>query len=236
MVENLDWNIGRLRGEMDSLPEFKSNRLTAYFSDHGDYMGTHGAINRKENPHENAVRIPAIFHWPEQIPVQGRRDGLLFSLVDLFPTTLGLLGLDVPDHSQGIDFSDALRGRQDFDEPDAVLLEMSGNPRWNLDFLDWRGLVTARWKYAFYETGHQLLYDLENDPFEMNNLADAEPQTCAEMRGRLLELLADSREPYFDVLIEHGAQVAGPALDVSEFYGKGKLAPIWPDLVRRHEP
>ena len=101
MVENLDWNIGRLRDELDSLPVFRSNRLTAYFSDHGDYMGTHGAINRKENPHENAVRIPAIFHWPEQIPAQGRRDGLLFSLVDLFPTTLGLLGLDVPVHVRG---------------------------------------------------------------------------------------------------------------------------------------
>ena len=236
MVENLDWNIGRLRGALDSLPDFSNNRLTVYFSDHGDYMGNHGAINRKENPHENAVRIPAIFHWPEQVPAQGRRAGLLFSLVDLLPTTLGLLGLNVPDQCQGIDFSEAVRGQQEFTGPDAVLLEMSGNPRWNLDFLDWRGLVTDRWKYAFYETGHQLLFDLENDPFEMNNLADAEPEICAALRGRLLDLLAESREPYFDVLIEHGAPLEGPALDVGETYGKGKLSPIWPDLVRRHKP
>ena len=236
MVENLDWNIGRICDTLNSLPEFSDNTLKIYFSDHGDYMGTHGAINRKENPHENSVRIPAIFHWPGQIPAQGRRDGLLFSLVDLFATTLGLLGLDVPLHSQGIDFSDALRGQQSFEGPDAVLLEMSGNPRWSLDFLDWRGLVTDRWKYAFYETGHQLLYDLDSDPFEMNNLAASDTETCAEMRGKLLDLLADSREPYFDVLMEHGVPPQGPALDVGQSTNRGKLAPIWPDLVRKDEP
>ncbi len=235
MVENLDWNIGRLVDALDGLPDFEENRLTVYFSDHGDYMGSHGAINRKEHPHENSVRIPAILHWPEQIPAQGKRGGLLFSLVDLLPTTLGLLGLDVPGHCQGTDFSDALRGAPAFRGPDAVLLEMSGIPRWTLDSLDWRGLVTSRWKYAFYETGHQLLFDLENDPFEMNNLIESDPDTCAAMRGKLLELLAESREPYFDVLIEDGAPLQGPALDVGESRRKGNLAPVWPDFVRPRE-
>lgn len=235
MVENLDWNIGRLVGALDGLPDFRDNRLTVYFSDHGDYMGARGAINRKEHPHENSVRIPAIFHWPEQIPAQGRRDGLLFSLVDMLPTTLGLLGLEAPGHCQGRDFSDALRGEQDFSGPEAVLLEMSGIPRWTLDSLDWRGLVTSRWKYAFYETGHELLFDLEDDPFEMANLAEVDAETCAAMRGKLLELLAESREPYFDVLIENGAPLQGPALDVGESRRQGNLAPIWPELVRRLE-
>ena len=118
MVENLDWNIGHLRETLDSLPDFESNRLTVYFSDHGDYMGTHGAINRKENPHENSVRIPC------SISLAGadsgtRQEGMDFSsaLSTCYPTTLGLLGLDVPVHCQGIDFSDGLRGQQDFAGP-----------------------------------------------------------------------------------------------------------------------
>lgn len=233
MVENLDWNIGRLREGLAALPGFQENTLTVYFSDHGDYMGTQGAINRKENPHEQSVRIPAIFHWPEVIPAQPRRTDLLFSLVDLLPTTLGLLGLEIPRHCQGQDFSSALRGERDVAGPDAVLLEMVGNPRWHLDFLDWRGLVTERWKYAFYETGHELLFDLHADPYEMENLAGEAPDRCAELRSRLLALLAESREPYFDVLIEHGVPPAGPVLDVGEFTGRGLLAPIWPELVRK---
>jgi arylsulfatase A-like enzyme len=229
MVENLDHNIGRLLTALDELPGFQDNTLKVYFSDHGDYMGSHGAINRKENPHEESVRIPAIFHWPGHLPAQGQQPAL-FSLVDLFATTLGLVGVDIPAYSQGRDFSPALRG-QTFDGPEAVLLEMAGNPRWNLDFLDWRGLVTERWKYAFYETGHELLFDLENDPGELTNLAEADPQQCAHMRQRLLRLLAEAREPYFDVLIEHGVQAEGPVRNVSTS-NPARLSPHWADLVR----
>ena len=231
MVENLDANLGRLLETLNRLPQFRDNTLTIYFSDHGDYMGTHGLINRKENPHEQSVRIPAIFHRPGHIPAQGLRDeGLLFSLVDLMPTTLGLLGLDVPTYCQGTDFSPALRGEA-FNSPESVLLEMSGNPRWNLDFLDWRGLVNQRWKYAFYETGHELLYDLTNDPYEQHNLAQADSATCAQMRQSLLHLLAETREQYFDVLIEHGVPPEGPVRDVGES-GNGRIAPVWTDLIQ----
>lgn len=235
MVENLDWNIGRLLAALAALPAFNDNTLTIYFSDHGDFMGTHGAINRKEHPHEQAVRVPAIFHWPGEIPAQGTRDGLLFSLVDLLPTTLGLLDLAIPLHSQGINASAAVRGDDSFQGPDAVLLEMSGSPRWNFDHHDWRGLVTDRWKYAVYDTGHELLFDLAHDPHETKNLAQSEPEQCSALRSQLLQLLAATREPYFDVLIEHGVPPATPTLDVGEWHGIGKLSPVWSDTVKPHE-
>jgi len=201
MIENLDWNIGRLMEALASLPRFRDT-LVVYFSDHGDFMGSHALYNRKEHPHEESVRVPAIFHWPGGIAPRGPVDGL-FSLVDLLATTLGLLGIEPPPHNQGRDFSPALRG-EPFRGPDAVLLEMVNNPRWNLDFYDWRGFVTDRWKYAFYETGRELLFDLDADPYEMRNLAREDPALCGQMRRRLLELLEAAREPYFDVLIEHG--------------------------------
>ena len=69
----------------------------------------------------------------------------------------------------------------------------------------------------------------------MANLAEVDAETCEAMRGKLLELLAESREPYFDVLIENGAPLQGPALDVGESRRRGNLAPIWPELVRRLE-
>ena len=85
---------------MSAEPTRIEDTLTIYFSDHGDYMGSHGVFNTKEHPHEESVRIPAIFHWPDQIPAQGPTDGL-FSLVDLLATTLGLAGAQVPVWSQG---------------------------------------------------------------------------------------------------------------------------------------
>ncbi|MFW6457322.1 MAG: sulfatase [Planctomycetota bacterium] len=212
MIENLDWNIGRVMDQVQTLSEF-DNTLTVYFSDHGDFMGSHDRQERKEHPHEESVRIPALFHWPEQLPAQGNIDGL-FSLVDLLPTTLGLLNADIPSHVQGTDFSPALRG-ESFSGPDTVLLEMVNNPRWRLDFLDWRAVVTEKWKYAFYETGEEMLFDLEDDPFEMHNLADSSPQQKEEMQKLLLQELDASREPYFHVLIEDGVEPEGPVTDVS---------------------
>jgi arylsulfatase A-like enzyme len=213
MVENIDWNLGKLVSVIDSNPKFE-NTLLCYTSDHGEYMGCHGRFNRKEEPHEESVRIPAIFRWKGRIAPTGKVSGL-FSLVDMMPTTLGLVGIDVPQHSQGTDFSPLIRGEK-FSGPEEVLLEMTINPRWNLDFLDWRGFVTREWKYAFYETGEELLFNLGEDPFELNNLAETHHDKRDEMRKRLLDLLDKTREPYFDVLINHGVQVEREDIDVSK--------------------
>jgi arylsulfatase A-like enzyme len=202
MIENLDWNIGRVVDAINRLPKFRDT-VVVYISDHGEFLGSHGRAQRKEHPHEESVRIPAIFHCPRLVRPQGRVGGL-FSLVDLLPTTLGLLGMESPPHSQGFDFSPALRGER-CAGPAEVLLEMVGNPRWNMDFVDWRGVVTQDWKYAYYETGEELLFDLAHDPAEQRNLAACNPGQKRVMQQRLLQCLRQSREPYFDVLIEHGA-------------------------------
>jgi arylsulfatase A-like enzyme len=209
MIENLDWNMGRLLDAVSELPRFSGEQtMVVYISDHGDFMGSHGLHDRKEHPHEECTRIPALFHWPGILPAQGAADGL-FGLVDLLPTTCGLIGCDIPVWTQGTDFSPRLRGPT-FNDPEWQLLEMSGSPRWCLDFVDWRAVVTERWKYAFYETGTELLFDLESDPFEGHNLAAEMPQKRDELRALLLEALRETREPFFDVLIEHGVACPMP--------------------------
>jgi arylsulfatase A-like enzyme len=215
MIENLDWNIGRLLATLEGIPRFAGpNTLIVYIADHGEFMGSHGLYTRKEHPHEESVRIPAIFRWPEKVLPLGITEGL-FGLVDLLATTCGLLGLEIPPWNQGCDFSPLLRGAP-FAAPEEQLIEMVNNPRWNLDFMDWRGLVTPRWKYAFYETGTELLFDLETDPYEMNNLAQEAPDECRQMRHRLLATLQETREPYFDVLIEHGVRCPPQVLNVAD--------------------
>lgn len=192
-------------------------------------MGSHGVINRKEYPHQESVRIPTIFHYPGELPAQPNSNDL-FSLVDLLPTTLGLIDAEIPAYLQGLDFSPSVRG-DGFKGPEKVLLEMCGNPRWSLDFLDWRAVVTDRWKYAYFETGHELLFDLHEDPYEQNNLASTETRQRDQCRQELLNLLAQTREPYFDVIMEHGVPVESPVQDVSAA-SPGGLAPTWKDTIQ----
>ena len=136
------------------------------------------------------------------------------SLVDLMATTLGLVGADLPPWNQGVDFSPLLRG-EPFDRPQSVLLEVVGCPRASLNYMDWRGYVSEQWKYAYYESGLEMLFDLAADPYEMHNLADDDPGACATHRAHLLELLGQTREPFFDVLIEHGRKNIEPVTNVS---------------------
>jgi hypothetical protein len=53
------------------------------------------------------------------------------------------------------------------------------------------------------------------------------------LRGQLLQLLADTREPYFDVLIEHGVVPDGPTINVSNRQ-LGQISPAWADMI--HTP
>jgi arylsulfatase A-like enzyme len=103
MIENVDWNLGRV---FDAVQRRGRDTLLVYLSDHGEFLGSHGRVCRKEHPYEEAVRIPALFRWPGRIPARGGIDGL-FSLVDLMPTLLGLAGLPQPAHLQGHDWSPA---------------------------------------------------------------------------------------------------------------------------------
>lgn len=134
--------------------------------------------------------------WPGHIPESHVPQGM-FSLVDMLATTLGLVGCQVPVWTQGRDFSPTLRGDSGpgdtgFTPPAEVLLEMVGSPRWRLSMPDWRGLVSERWKYAFTENRFELLFDLHADPFERHNLAQQDPEQCALLRARLLELLHET--------------------------------------------
>jgi arylsulfatase A-like enzyme len=213
MIENLDWNIGRLVDAIDTIPALE-NTLVVYISDHGEFLGSHGRIERKELPHEESIRIPTVFRWKGVIPAQGIRPEL-FSLVDLQKTVLGLTGIEAPRYDQGFDYSGTILGKDSPAGQDRVLIEMHGSPRWILDEPDWRGVLTKEWKYVFFDNGSELLFDLENDPYELNYLSMASPDRVEAMKTLLLSELERTREPYFDVLIQNGETPAGPVTDVS---------------------
>jgi arylsulfatase A-like enzyme len=237
MIENLDANIGRLRAALDANPRFAGNTVLAYVSDHGDFAGSHGSISNKEKPHQESVRIPAVFHAPGRIAARGVDAQRLFSLVDLAPTLLGLAGIAIPRHVQGYDWSAFLAGA-DEPGPSEVLIEMCGVPRWDLARIDWRGFIDRRYTYCFYETGDEELFDHDADPHEQANLADTRPELLPGMRQRLRHLLAATREPYWDVLLDD-PQPVPPARDVGrntyrpERHG---MSPHWRRITKVQPP
>ena len=101
-ISAVDNEIGRLLTtleETDALAE----TLIVYTSDHGDMLGSHGKL-RKGAFFRESAQVPLVLAWPGKIAA-GQENEMLIGLIDIYPTLLGLCGLDVPDTARGEDLS-----------------------------------------------------------------------------------------------------------------------------------
>lgn len=173
-IENIDANVGRLLAGLSQAGILDDTHVM-FFCDHGDQMGSQGRFG-KCVPYEESVRVPFLIGGGVPMAYDGRKCGsapCLLNHVDIAPTTLGLCGIDVPDWMEGFDYSHRRTG-VDFEqrtagEPDSAYLQLIGDRE---SGYAWRCVITrGGWKYACVKNGHWLLFNLNDDPYEQNNLA-----------------------------------------------------------------
>ncbi len=200
MIENLDWNFGRIR-EVLAKTGLEANTHVIFFSDHGDMHGSHGQF-LKTSPYEEAMRVPFIHvKGPGGYGdcVVGERDWLI-NHVDYLPTTLGLAGVPIPRGLPGFDYSPHIMGRPGaLPVPESAYLQLV-HPTCHPHSVDrpWRGVVTREgWKYVCLEGQPLLMFNLREDPAELCNLALN--TAFADRRRELQSLLADWIERVGDV-------------------------------------
>lgn len=191
-IENIDANVGRL---VDGLRDtgLLHDTHVMVFCDHGDQMGSQGRFG-KCVPYEETVRIPFLIGGGQPMGNDGMRAGnapCLMNHVDIAPTTLGLCGIDVPDWMEGFDYSHRRTGinarERSEQEPESAYLQLIGDRE---SSYAWRCVVTRDgWKYACVANGEWMLYDLNSDPYEQNNLAfnTSHRKKRADMKARLQE-------------------------------------------------
>lgn len=163
----LDAQIGRLLARLDALG-MAQNTIVVFTSDHGDMLGSHGTYSKRK-PWEESVRVPAILRMPGVIPA-GVTSDAPFSHIDMVPTLMGLSGLRSEPQMHGFDFSRYVRGESETTPGFAHLMMYSQTE--GGEFPPWRGIRSRKYKYARFQHKPWMLYDLEQDPYEMNNLLD----------------------------------------------------------------
>lgn len=186
-IENLDWNLGRIMAALTRLG-LDQNTHVVFFSDHGDMHGSHGYV-RKSSPWEEAVRIPCIFRPAGGQRIAAESDAPL-NHVDFAPTTLGLCGIEPPEWMEGTDFSHhILPGRPTPErEPQSAFLQHVFRKRFDCLNRVWRGIRTRDgWKYVCLEGQPLLMFNLNEDPYELANLAflDIYNDKRAELQAEL---------------------------------------------------
>lgn len=193
-ITAVDSAIGRLIGALAEL-DLAENTIVVVTSDHGDMLGSHG-MRLKRKPYEESIRVPGIVRYPAKAK-PGRVSRALWSHVDFAPTLLKLCGVDVPGDMQGADLSAEIAGSPALNggsavrgTPESVFFQIflpfagDGTPG------AWRGVRTERHMYARTEKSSWLLYDLENDPYELKNLVDDPAST--NIKERMDKILIDT--------------------------------------------
>lgn len=182
MIENLDMNVGRVLHRLEETG-LEEDTIVIFFSDHGDMHGSHGRI-LKCVPWEESIRVPFLVRLPNSLesyetPLGNHIRNLPINHVDIAPTTLGLCGIQTPEWMRGSDLSDLFLDRtfnQSHSMPETTFLQLV-DPGWTNRFAGdrerpWRGVVTQDgWKYAVLEGQPWLMYNLNEDPYELVNVA-----------------------------------------------------------------
>ncbi len=164
MISMIDDAIGRVLERLQILG-LAEDTVVIFTSDHGDYMGDHGLMPKNTTHYQGLIRVPFIWNDPAD-PALGIADSGLASPIDIAPTILARAGLQPYNGIQVLDLSTALA-------PESIIVE-EDSQRQMIGFdrpQRVRTVVTERYRMSLREgEGCDELYDLENDPDELNNL------------------------------------------------------------------
>jgi len=158
LISHIDKRVGDIIETLKREGLFE-NTIIVYAADNGLAIGSHGLLG-KQDLYEHSVKVPLIIRGPG-IPEKKVADALVY-LYDIYPTLAHLCGLPSPDGVDGKDITPVIAGKTD-------------GVRSSL-FTVYRNTVRAvrdiEWKLIRYPERHYTqLFNLKNDPLEINNLA-----------------------------------------------------------------
>ena len=186
---SVDENVGRVLEFMDK-NDLTKNTVVFFTSDNGFFLGEHGLFD-KRLMYEPSIRVPLLVRYPGHTPAGSVDSKDMVLNVDFAPTMLELAGMPILPSMQGHSMVPLLEGKS---APwrDAFLYEFYEFPDADHCVRKNRGVRTARWKLIqFWEQPQEWeMYDLQNDPDEIHNLAGRKEfaKTMSELRAHLDEL------------------------------------------------
>jgi len=199
LIKEIDDWVGKILKTLDK-HGLTGNTLVIFMSDHGEMLGSHG-MREKNVFYEESAHIPLMIRLPRRIKRNTTVDGYV-SLVDLFATIMDYLKIK-KHKSDGQSLRGLIEGTD------------SGHGEYVVTEWDYRGDVAPNymilkdgWKMIIpYSTTSKVinaLYDLNSDPYEMNNLIGKNPnrhryaEKTEELRSCLLEWLKKNGSNHYE--------------------------------------
>lgn len=170
-IKYTDYLIQQVLEELDKqgVLEDTSILITA---DHGEQLGQHGMYGHG-GLHEAVVYVPIIL-WGRGIP-KGKEMGGFVQHVDLAPTILELFGIKEYPEMDGMSLLPVVEEKEK--TRDRIFLESNGQ----------RAIMENGIKYIWHKDGSEELYNVEEDPMEVINLAEEQKDKASSMREELFQ-------------------------------------------------
>ena len=185
MVENIDWNVGRLVAKLDEW-RLSENTLVIFLGDNGTCQrrlfdgGLRGA---KGSPFQGGTRVGLLARWPGAVPA-GASCGALAAHIDLFPTFCALAGARQP-ADQKLEGRSLLPLFADPQAPweDRTLFTHVGRwkPGTDPDAAKYKECAVRTARFRFVNNAQ--LFDLAQDPAEKTDVSALYPQEVARLRA-----------------------------------------------------
>jgi arylsulfatase A-like enzyme len=188
MIAMIDDAVGRVLTRLAAL-RLADDTVVIFTTDHGDFLGDHRLLLKGPAHYEGITRVPFIWAEPGERP--SRITDALAGTLDIAGTILGRAHVQPYNGIQGMSLLPAIAGEALAPARESIVIE-DDQQRAALGFAApsrMRTLVTPRWRMTIaHEDPWGELYDLANDPHEMDNLF--EDPGHRDVRGRLMEELA----------------------------------------------
>ncbi len=172
-----DHCVGKLMAAMKQRGTW-NNTLVVFTADHGEMMGAHGFMG-KGRFHEESARVPLVVRWPSR--VKTGRTKALAQLMDVYPTIVEAVGGTLTSGRFAVSLLPVATGQSKSVRRLVVSEIGTAAP------LD---IMARDTRYKWWVDGKkEFLFDLEADPFEMDNLAESKEHAAALQQIRQQMLL-----------------------------------------------
>ncbi len=193
MIKSLDESVGQLMQALTDLG-LEDDTIVVFTSDNGHYKTESNIFNQpyagvKGQTLEGGIRVPYIFKWKNKIKAGSTSTEPIIH-VDIYPTLLGLTSTSKPENYilDGEDISSILLGVTKETKRDALVWEYTNYSRWN----EKRKEFASQWVNVIQMDGFKMteviesnlyyLYNLNNDPYETNEVSSEFPDIMQKLK------------------------------------------------------
>lgn len=198
VLETYDRELGRF---FDGLKELGiwENTIVIFTADNGpapsyNQLRTNGLRGQKISLYEGGLNMPFIISWPGHIE-PSIDNATVVSSVDIYPSLCKIVGAECPDTSllSGEDMSEALLGQCNKSRTKDLMWDYGRSPVFNQPAKERNrsphlAIRRGDFKLLVNADGSRLeLYNIVNDPYELENIADKHHELCQELSANVID-------------------------------------------------